>query len=351
MLHLFDKVYISSDSIIDANFDRYVISKQHGLKMYEPLEKVSYGKLLGYAYSIDDVLTNKRFAAFLWELKKASKETNKKIIIYIDDESFLKFMVLWYKSIFKNPSFEHTWFIIKSYLAKERYLKNWRDTSTATNSEIFPSITKENFSNLFFSNEEFVKEDKFFKHLIPSISFEFLLVSYIINGSYKEELKKSISNILERSLKEIAIEIKHSYIKNKNKRNFPDIAKDEAFFTNSTFFTSKAIGSVSNLYSNVDIKRSTDEDFTKFKKIAKTIFSEWDEFKPDSDVIKIIDFLDIIRKKNISDEDLESIITFERYTKGLNRIFSSADEEKINLYFLDYVLNSNKEDLLRYALV
>jgi hypothetical protein len=76
----------------------------------------------------------------------------------------------------------------------------------------------------------------------------------------------------------------------------------------------------------------------------------WEQFQQQSTIFSLIQFLDVIRQTEITDANLESIINFEKNALGTMRIYSSADEEKINIYFLRHVLSSAPSDLEEYEL-
>ena len=342
MLHLFDKVYITSDTSLDIHFDRVVMSQRYGNRMLDALDQVSYGELILFGTSFEETLGERSFKEFIDSLEERVLKTEKKIIIYADDKSFSVFMANWYKSTFKNISADAAWLVIDSYIQKQTALHNWRTVSTSSNEKPFSELTKtqfvEDFNNASSSGS------------VNNISMELLLANYMYNQTKKTELKESLHKILERSLKEIAIEVKHSYIKNKNKLLFPTSAKDEKFFTDSTLYKDVSIGQVSSLANTVDIINASEEDITQFKTIAKLLFQDWDQFKATSTIIKFLDLIDVVRKNTLTDADLNKVIQFEKTSQGTVRIFSSADEEKINVYFLDYVMNANAGDLAEYEL-
>lgn len=349
MLHLFNKVYISNDTIIDTNTDRYVISKDNGFNILEPLDKISYGKLLGYGQTIDEILKKTDFSRLISSMKSHCDDNDRKIIIYTDDEAFIEFMSLWYKSIFKNPTVASAWYILNTYLTKEKLLKSSKNASTAAYIDIYRDVTETKFQQSFLKNDVTVLNKRVYETIKDQLSFEILLAGYIANGSNKEQLKKSVRTILTRALKEIVLEIKHAYIRNGNRVSFPSYAKDSEFFSQSSLYLKEELGLVSDSYLSVDIRNASDLDIEKFKRIAKGLLVDWDQFQQGSDVIKLIDFIDMVRQDDLSDSDLDAIIEFEKNAKGVNRIFSSADEEKINVYFLDYVLSSAEKDLLNYV--
>jgi hypothetical protein len=343
MFHLFSKVYLASDSTINLNFDRVVISERYGIGMYEALDKVSYGELFAYGKTIESVLTDKTFGEFIESMQEKINQSNKKLIIYADDNNFSKFLAMWFKSIFVNPTLESTWEIIDAYVKKEKILKNWRYSSTSTNLEIFPDITKDKFESDFSETET---------HTIPNItellSFEFLLASYLANGENITPLKQSLSNILMRSVQELVIEMKHTFIKNYNKPNFPVMPVDVFYFKESSLYTSESLGRVSSS-SNLNILGASEEDILLFKEVARKILIEWDEFKETADIVNRIDYIDYVRQE-LSNKQIDELIDIEKNSLCNNRIYSSADEEKINVYFLDFILNSNTEDLSSYIL-
>ena len=79
MLHLFNKVYLEFDDKIEINFDRVVISERYGIPMLDQLNKVSYGELVTFGKSYEEVI-GEDFAGFVATLKDFGKTTNKKIL-------------------------------------------------------------------------------------------------------------------------------------------------------------------------------------------------------------------------------------------------------------------------------
>jgi hypothetical protein len=344
MFHLFDKVYIVSDTLVGVDFDRVVISQNHGFSMHDELNQIAPGKLIAYSQTLDEMLENSDFPTFIKTLRDHAQESNKKLVIYADDTSFSKFLSIWFKSIFVNISFDNAWLILSSYIKKEQYMKNWRSSSKAITRDIFSELTQEQFSTDFLSAQGYDLEN------ISHLSFELLMANFFANGTYKEELKSSIKTIMLRAVTEIAIEIKYAFVKNFNKSNFPVIANDVNFFNNSTIYTDTALGRVSTQSNIVNILSASDSDIVKFKNIATQLMLDWDQFQAQSSVITLIDYVDVVRQGTMSDADLLSVIEFEKSSVGNARVFSSSDEEKVNIYFLDHVLSTSVESLSGYAL-
>ena len=143
------------------------------------------------------------------------------------------------------------------------------------------------------------------------------------------------------------MEIKHTVYKNKHKSTF-NISFDETFFKDSSLFKSELLGKVGES-SNVDIINSTEEDIKKFKDIAKQVYVEWDKFKEDSPIIKKLDLFECLRE-GLSKKEVDSILEMEKLDTSNSRIYSSSDEEYINVYLLDHILNQTPENLKSYQL-
>ena len=342
MLYLFNKVYIANDSTIDDNLDRVVISQQHGIQMHEALDGIVSGELIAYGKSLEDILTNLSYETFINNLNIRANETNKKIVIYADDINFSKFIAIWFKSILKSPTANASWNILNSYIEKEKIMKNWRYASMLTNSTIFSQVTKENFTRHFNSIETAYSLN------VDNLSFESLLATYLSTGEKREHFKNTLINILNRSMQELVLEIKHTYIKNYKKPNFIDLDVDIDFFTKSSLYPNEHLGRVST-QSIVNIPGASQEDIDKFKLVATKILTEWEQFKTMSSVVSRISLIDYVRTE-LTDEQLNYLINFEKTGLSVTRLYSSADEEKINVYHLDFILNSSTEDLAPYIL-
>jgi hypothetical protein len=342
MLYLFNKVYIANDSAIDINLDRVVISEKYGIQMYGALDQIVSGELIAYGKSLEDILTNLSYETFISNLNVHANETNKKIVIYADDINFSKFMAIWFKSILKSPTANSSWNILNSYIEKEKIMKNWRYASSSTNSAIFLLVTKENFTRHFNSIETAYSLN------VDNLSFESLLATYLSSGEKKEDFKNALTNILNRSMQELVLEIKHTYIKNYKKINFIDLDVDIDFFTKSSLYPNEHLGRVST-QSVVNIAGASQEDIDKFKLVATKILTEWEQFKTTSSIVSRISLIDYVRTE-LTDEQLNYLIDFEKTNLSATRLYSSSDEEKINVYHLDFILNSNTEDLVPYIL-
>ena len=65
MLHLFNKIYLATDNVIDTNVDRVVISNENGIDTLDSI-KAEQGDLLAYGKSVDEVIgTDKTYSSSL----------------------------------------------------------------------------------------------------------------------------------------------------------------------------------------------------------------------------------------------------------------------------------------------
>ena len=63
MLHLFKKVYLATDNVIDVNVDRIVISEKNGVEELEVL-KAYHGNLHAFGNDVDTLVgTDKKYSS------------------------------------------------------------------------------------------------------------------------------------------------------------------------------------------------------------------------------------------------------------------------------------------------
>jgi len=352
MFHLFNKVYLSSDKLIDINFDRVVISKENGLKTLKSIEQFSQGVLHYYGKSLKEIIrntSNQGFSGLIDKFNEIVNKSNKRLIIYVDDENFLNFICDWMKFIYKDIDEESAWQIVNCYVEKEKSYLSWRKISTnSINSKILSKVNKRNFLNKFKSVETHLNS-KVYKTIKRNLSFEILLSSFLNDNTADNNYFKNIlKNIFHRSMQEVVLEIKHTVYRNLKKPDFMKLIGNVNFFKKSTLFKSEILGQVGS-QSQIDIINASEDDINKFKIIAKNILCKWEQFDENSDIVKRIDLIDYVRK-DLTLEDIKKILELEKNGKSNARIYSSDDEEKINIYFLDYLLNCKKTELKHFKL-
>ena len=194
MFHLFNKVYVVSDNLIDINFDRVVISEKYGIQMSNELDKVSYGELLMYSDTFANL--NKSFDEFIKDIDQHSKDSKKRMVVYVDDKAFMELVVNWLIRIFKNIDTDTAWTIVDSYLQKTKKNQSWRNNHSSMQVELYKDVNAVDFKQVFESLTKPTNVDNIYSSLKQDISFEFLVASYKYDGSGINSLIPSLEKIL-----------------------------------------------------------------------------------------------------------------------------------------------------------
>jgi hypothetical protein len=368
MLHLFKKIYLDIDENLNTFRDRIVISKNHGYRVSSDLENSFDGKLFYFSLSLEELIgENKTFSSFVDMMNQISlklEERNKPIVIYSDSENFLKILINWYKLVLKEPKCDECYSLLKSYSFKENLFSNGRMRISHT--QYYLNFEKNLFDSLFeiininkTEKENFVKENKKF------FSIEFLLASYLFDGSSSEEVKKILKVLIKKDLEKYFYEIKEILLVHLLRKafqqklqttkvydfsNFYDIVNDESPLVK--VFFKKEIWNNEGLFKpstsgNIKFENITDDDIDNFIKFTEISGEEWEEENfyrfNKSDKYKLT-FLKHITKDVMTDEELKEIIDFELKGNHAAGTFYSIDLETVNHYFIDFVLNCVKEN-------
>lgn len=356
MLHLFNKVYIDTDYRIDIHLDRIVISDTSGVPMYEALDKVSNGYLLMYGKTLEEVLENNNLAGFdslIEFVYNRLQDTDRQIIFYLDDVTFAKFISIWFKKIFLDIDIDTAWNIVDSYRIRDLgspgvdFIRMGDEVFPDTN-VIYPNLTQEKFQEIFNSiNIEEEPRHEIYNTIKSGLSLEYLIASYLYNGSFSHELSGCLKTILLRTLQDSILEIKSTAYRHHNVEPF-QTKIDQKFFYDSSVFKMYPVGYVGK-NSSADLLTSSDEDINTLKNICKTVYLEWDKFSPESSMVKMLDLIDIVRK-DIDNSAIDTILNFEKNIATTNRIYADDDRGTINSYLLHNVLHTEPSELRRLLL-
>jgi len=115
MLHLFKKVYIEVDSKLDLSVDRVVISSKYGIPTASELNGMVTGSCLAYGLTLREVLAGATVEDLLLVLAAHTNKTNKPIVMYVDKDTFLTVITIWYKIILKSATAADVFKLLKSY--------------------------------------------------------------------------------------------------------------------------------------------------------------------------------------------------------------------------------------------
>jgi hypothetical protein len=218
MLHLFNKVYLEFDYTIENHLDRVVISEKYGNKMYEPLEKAFQGKLISYGKNFEEVINND-FLGFIKFLKDFGDNSDKKIVIFCDKNSYVKFIAQWFKTILPNLDYDTFEIIVNHTIYNQRIVSN---TQLSKIYSVDLNSLWEDLDNVKSSWENTQPVDStLFKNLSLNYSYEFLISTYLSgSNSHKEELKKTLHMFLRRWYKEILIDNRQMVLLNITNHKF-----------------------------------------------------------------------------------------------------------------------------------
>ena len=202
MIHLFHNTYITLDNYIDHNANRMVISHAHGFPMLGVLKDAARGELYTYGITIEEALKNINLsdvvALFEYCVDKNIAYPDTKLIIYCDNDSYRLLLANWHKIMFLNIDANSSFRIVQTNLA--RLGITGKKTYTNSPSKFINAIpTKEEYTTIFNSVTidtatiasllEKTAEDK---------NLEYLMASYLYNGSFKEQLKKPIKIFISK---------------------------------------------------------------------------------------------------------------------------------------------------------
>ena len=373
MFHLFNKIYLAHENIIDVNFDRVVISTANGVAARDYLQ-AHHGQLLSYGQSMTDLIgSDKTYSSFtnmLTTLATKSSETGKRIVIYVDNNNFTKFIVNWYKTVFANPDETATLNLINSNIFKYKVFNRGRfvkvtEGSLASQIELKDFYTE--WSNISAPSDRatFVSTYK------SGFNVELLLATYLNNGNEKAELKSVIQTLMKKDLEKYLFELKEIFFvhylnssfatklnlaKSYNLENQSDIMDDTTtyaeLFLNRRFWQYEYMNTAS-AGENVNFTEITSTDVTNLKAFTTISGSSWNEENVythiKSDVNKL-DFLDIYT--DFTDARLTALLDAEATFENAAGSFFSIDLETVNHYFVQTILENkdNTTYLAKYSI-
>ena len=379
MLHLFKKVYVATDHIIDVFTDRVVVSKEHGHKVSEDLDTLTSGVLIAHSFEVKNLLGSKNTAFIdsmdmFTTLGNRTDQTGKRIIIYCDGEAFKRIMSLWFNIIFKKTNTAAATDLLESMVFKHKIFGQARFVSNNGNTDNPYEIDIKNFGKIFDNSAKPSADErkKFITENKSSISMEFLLATYLANGKMKKELKSVLTMLIKKDLEKYLGELKETFFAhlltkrftsklNLNKEydftNYDEILKDDSEFP--TIFMNPDIWTTPYLAKptagkNIHFNNLTPKHIQSFAKFTVMMGESWDEANQlsfiDADISKL-DFIEYIQGDEMTDKQLDAIIKVESEYKQSAGSFFSIDLETVNHYFVQAILDGNKDFREQYAIM
>jgi hypothetical protein len=363
MLHLFKKVYVEFDSIIDNNIDRLVLSEVHGKGVLNSIEKLFAGAQLGYFTSLDEAVGEGKqynnFLELLVAINAHTDETGKIVVIYADQASFLKVACNWMKAVFANPTAEGSWTFLKYHFLKETYLNPLLKDSVFGAEFVQAqfdncNVTRAQFDSVYNSiTEDFSGYASFVNSIATQLSVEMLMASYLYNGSDKQAFKTKAEQLVKRDMMAFIIEGRDCLWANLTKQEMTDVFADiqsytldnlatantdpilDSFFNSNIYLNQTAIHAGSQInWDYFDTQAKVD----KFVRDYSTLLLKFETAaRPDAPSLLRLDYIKYLGTGKFTDEALDKVMEFE--LNNLNcSMFYSHGRSKFNPYFVDFVL-------------
>lgn len=363
MIHLFSKTYIEIDGFLDWHTDRIVISETNGYDLAGPYSAVAFGNLISFGTETGQILgEDKKFKDYIQMFETCynhNVQTNKKVVIFCDKESYIKVISNFFKIIFANIDNHSAYRILKASFARSILIGD-RTALLMNNQVLEAQPTFDEFNSVFSSTIVDTNKVLVFTNKIKStISVEYLLASYYYNGSCKNELKKTIRSMINRNAEEhlkeawrvIQANILSEDLQNKlgTKKytidNIIEMIDDPSLSALKRTNAWRAAGGIGMAREQMDITDFTDEEIETIKQQLKW----FNYFISGINVTiplyqRVETYIDKVRKLELSDEDLIEILDIEYAYEDDDRFWSLRDRENINIYLIEYLLDLNKKN-------
>ena len=383
MLHLFKKVYVATDNIIDVGFDRVVVSFEHGHDTLEDLKKVMGGELIAFAQDWSKLIGSKN-TAFLDtadifdKLGEHCDKTGKRVIIYCDNKALCTIMALWFKTIFKKTNKAAAVDLLESMIFKYKVFNRGRFSGNNGNTDVEHEIDISAFPKIFEGAQKpsAEKRKKFLDENKSALSLEPVLATYLSTGKMKKELKGIIKILIKKDLEKYLYELKEIFFahiltqrftkdldldKVYDFTNYDEVLKDTSEFP-SLFLNSKIwktpYMNIASSGKNINFHAITKKDiksFAKFNKISGQCWNEESIYEFIKSDVSKLDFIECITSVEMSDKQLNMILETEATYEHAAGSFFSIDLETVNSYFvqalLDAYLAKDKKFTDQYAIM
>lgn len=384
MLHLFKRVYLASDHRIDLSVNRIVISEEHGHRMLHEAESFNTGKLIDYDLSLDNMIgSDQRYSNdldFFLNLNSKSEEYGK-IVVYCDLPTYLTLSITWLKIILPNITLDGAYKIIRSNVFYDKmfgsthrfdFKRPYEKMSEVKEISYLDFKTK--YDSIKINNSDYAN---FVYSIRKNLSVEYMIASYLYDGSYSEELKEVGLVKIKMSIQMLLYEVKIFILENclnsavmklfgcereYSLNNVDEITKESTFdiWFDKDIWTFDGVCSTNNT-SKINFENISDEQYIKFANHIKIFYSTFNDIlcKPNflapllenDDMLKNrLHSFEISRKNIMTDDDLKYIIESQEQ----EILIEPVDPQKFNLFFMQELRNINntgiKQNILQYTL-
>lgn len=370
MIHLYNKCYLELDNKIDINVDRYVISKENGSDVWEKIKDIQRGTLYGYQDSIGANAVSSTLASIYFSVKNKDD----KIVYYVDEESFPKFLAGWYRFLLPNLDETEAVNLYKAIVLYHNVYHRFIFQEQNSVEELILSSDPTAFLTEFKSLKDiqYADHEKYFREMIlPSVSFEFKIASFLGEGSMSKELSDVTQILLIKEVENALIEIREIFYalflrsefsskiglnKTYNLSNAFDVYKDGSKYTellfNNRIWKTTALSLASSHSLTVSVKDLTETDAQGFHDFISDIgiLSNYDSDSVIQGGLYLTEYLNNI-KNGFTPEEMKNFIVKEYRKVNSASIFNSPALSTVNSYLLDHILNNMEtpEILKKYS--
>ena len=383
MLHLFSKIYLATDNIVDVNFDRVVVSDTHGIDVSDAY-KLNHGTLIAYGKDLPDIVgEDKKYSsivALFESLVAKINTTGKRIVIYADDQAFAKIIAHWYKLAFANPDKAACQTLYENAVYRYQVFYKGRFSRNVGNTDLTHTIDTSAFGDAFDNAViDATEKTNFVTIHKSSFSVEFMLATYFAGKTdILPDLKNSIKHLMKKDLEKYFYELKEifwvhfqttrftdklEFSKTYNWSNFKDIENETSKYAqlmlNDRLWKYKYMN-FATTGDNINIEAITAEDVTAFEEYTHISGACWGEeeiykhIKSDINKMAFLDIFDVgIKKDGFTDQRLEDLLEMEAKFENAAGSFFSIDLETVNHYFMQtLILNrTDTEFVSKYSIL
>lgn len=364
MLHLFNKTYLEFDDKIEINFDRVVISNQYGIPMHQELDKVSYGELIQFGKSFDEVVSNDMIG-FAKNLKEFSDASGKKIIIYCDKASYKKFIAQWFKMLLPSADYSTFKTVVDHTIYNQRVVSNTQLSSVFALNQ---TTLWEDLDDLEAHWNDATKltsaEVTKFKALGLNLSYELLLADYLSGSTdYEAELKKTMHTFLRRWFKESFTDNRQMVLLNIGNHRF-----QEALGIDSTKVDITSLDPLANIpqlsaYADdtiwekqgifCDLEGLTEAQVTSLTSTIIGIYEKFEGMEIDRSVFSLFDYLGAASRSELTKAEMDELLDFIIDKPFDTNLVPRFDFQNVNFVLMLYFLRQKYEgaDLSKFKLV
>lgn len=365
MIHLFGKVYLTTDCYVDNISDKVIISSNiGGLDSYEKFIEFTKASILINKKTLDEVIgPNGEFADFIDFFNFIYSEhikTDKKITINVEEKYFYNVLFNWFKIILLNDSDSN---VEKVCDLNIFYYKLFNEQQSVNPKVYVSRNVSVDIEKNYNTNVPTNKIQSFIAKIKNSLSVEYLISSYLYDGSCKSELKNKIQKLYIANLESGLFDLREYFIfnfmessfaskmnlsKTYDLSNYNTIFEDNSKFVNALFKdklwkTSAFRLPSSNGKNMIDIDNLKSEIVNALIEVVDAINDITAETGT-STTKKNLELFEIAN--NFTDDVLNRYIEAEKLNVNLEGLILTISISTINVYITKYVLAKHKENNL-----